>query len=149
MKAGIAVDDRVESELLAEGVEEEPLYEAVRTFTDEDFPLVEADAVESGAGKPDRVDIQSEIEWVAANLAEWPDFTKAPSKSAVKWWLAVTKDAALARAFWMEWASKRLAPGDAAGRRKAKSTLDEGVKAEDAAVDEEALKRRLGMTADE
>lgn len=139
MKAGGGVKQR------AVGSTEAGWYGGV--FRASEFRFLIDDAVKLSKGKPDRVGIEEEIEWVAANLLEWPDFGTAPSRSAVKWWLAVMMDKSVARDFWSSWLSKRLAPGDVRGRRVRASALREPGEAEALdAADEESLRSRLGLS---
>jgi len=100
--------------------------------------------------RPQRAAIDAEIEWVGSQLrvaADSIQWGTCPSQLAGNLLLDLREPeyATLRMKFWSLLLEKRLSPGDAVGKRKAKSTLDEGAKAEDAAVDEEALKRRLGM----
>jgi hypothetical protein len=93
--------------------------------------------------------IREEIEWVASNLhRDDPDVAKAPSIAAINMLADVRTDNALRRDFWNLIWSKRLSPGERKPRQTAFDD-EEREAAEDAAVDEEALKRRLGMVGDD
>ncbi|MBI1826922.1 MAG: hypothetical protein HY287_15895 [Planctomycetes bacterium] len=64
-------------------------------------------------GLPDRATIQSEIEWVGANLhVPSPAFDKAPSRMAVSLLLDAKSDERVRREFWSILLGKRLGTGD-------------------------------------
>lgn len=62
---------------------------------------------------PDRASIQSEVEWVAANLHNpAPMLGKAPSRTAISLLLDARRDDRVRQGFWAVMLSRRLAPGE-------------------------------------
>jgi len=115
-----------------------------RAFHADEWNEVEAEALEFCSGMVDQIDIETEFRWIRANLGEWPDFGKAPSRGAIKDWLVINKpgNEALVRDFVnLAW-SKRLA----ADRKGSTSVFREDRQSgspESEAHDDE-LERRLG-----
>lgn len=112
-----------------------------------DWPLIREEAIQVAAGLPDRADVKEEFRWIDSRMFEWPDFTTAPSRTAVKQWLAlndpVNPDPALYREFFKVSMSKRLTPGDASGKLKA-ATFEEDEDGTDETAEREEYQRRLG-----
>lgn len=75
---------------------------------------IERDGSLACRGKLDQVNIDVEFRWIRANLAEWPDFGKAPSSGAIKDWLEINRpgNESLKRDFLKLAWTRRLAPGD-------------------------------------
>lgn len=75
---------------------------------------IEADAVEASKHKRDQVNIDTEFRWIRSHLGEWPDFSKAPSRGAVKDWLEINRPGndTLKRDFLKLAWQRRLTPGD-------------------------------------
>jgi hypothetical protein len=96
---------------------------------------------------PDRATIQSEVEWVGANLHDpSPAFDKAPSRLAVSLLLDAKSDERVRREFWSILLAKRLGTGDP--RPKA-GPFQEGRESETLADEHDAelirqMKERLG-----
>lgn len=71
------------------------------------------DAIKKQTGLLDVANIDLEFAWISANDMEWPDFSCAPSRNAIKNWLAINMpgNGSLRNDFIkLQW-SKRLSPG--------------------------------------
>jgi plasmid stability protein len=103
-------------------------------------------ALRNVAGKlPDRAAIQSEVEWVAANLHDpCPALDKAPSRTAVSLLLDAKRDERVRREFWTILLTKRLAPGEPKHRP---TTFAEDQTDDDEQQETERMRRLFGDTA--
>lgn len=106
---------------------------------------IEADASLACRHKLDQVNIDVEFRWIRSNLGEWPNFSKAPSRGAIRDWLEINRvgGEALKRDFLKLAWTRRLAPGD---RQVKKTAVFEEDAVEDEALSEydESLEERLG-----
>lgn len=86
----------------------------VPVFGVEEWDEAQYRAIQASKGLPDRVSSEAESTWVMANLFEEPDFLKAPSRCAVKTWLAISRPGheKLQADYTKMWWTKRLTPGD-------------------------------------
>jgi hypothetical protein len=106
---------------------------------------IERDGSTACRGKSDQANIDVEFRWIRANLAEWPDFSQAPSRGAIKDWLEINRPGAeaLKRDFLTLAWKRRLPPGDRTP--KASSGVFEEDKVEDESLREydQGLEDRL------
>lgn len=111
-----------------------------------DWPLIIAEANRACGPLPETACIQDEYRWIVSRLYEWPDFTTAPSRTAVKYWLAlsdpINRDPSLLREFMRVSLSKRLSPGDPSA--KSMSSFEEDADVPDTEAERAELQRRLG-----
>ena len=59
-----------------------------RVFVQEDWDMIMGDALSVVDQLPDEAEVLDELRWVVLRLREWPEFKRAPSRFAVKLWLA-------------------------------------------------------------
>lgn len=111
--------------LLAAGQDDERV--TTGPFTADQWPAIEIEALAACSGKKDQVDIAEEYRWIRANLYEWPKFGKAPSRGAIKEWLAISRpgNEAWMRDFLDTQRVKRLSPGDGGAKKRAAKAFAE------------------------
>lgn len=77
---------RLDERLVFDGRRERKLG---RRFDADDWSMIEDEALACCRDLPDQADRESELIWVGTRSREWPEFKSAPSRMAVKFWLAM------------------------------------------------------------
>jgi hypothetical protein len=77
---------RLDERLVFDGRRERKLG---RRFDADDWGMIEDEALACCRKLPDQADRELELAWVGTRSREWPEFKTAPSRMAVKFWLAM------------------------------------------------------------
>jgi len=112
-------------------------------FGVDEWGSISAEALKACRRKVETVDIGLEATWVHAQLFEWPDFRRAPSKAAIKTWLALHRpgNESLLRDFLKVVWAKRMSPGDKAPKATAFREDDVAVERDEERAAELRLKK--------